>query len=130
MGALSGTAGSVVYTTGGTTAVGNLTEWRLDVSMSPQEITAFGDNWQKFLPSVRGATGTFQGNFDDTDATQTSLRNATLGGSAVALRLYVSGSKYFNVGTAYMTGMGPGISQMGKGDVQFSFQVSDAVSFV
>lgn len=130
MGALSGTAGSVVYTTGGTTAVGNLTEWRIDVAMSPQEITAFGDNWQKFLPSVRGATGTFQGNFDDTDTAQTSLRNAMLGGSAVALRLYVSNSKYFNVGTAYLSNMGPGISQMGKGDVQFSFTASDAVSFV
>lgn len=130
MAALSGTAGSVVYMTGGTTIIGNLTEWRLDVSMSPQEITAFGDNWQKFLPSVRGATGTFQGNFDNSDSAQTSLRNAALGGSAVALRLYVSGSNYFNVGTAYLNGMGPGISQMGKGDVQFSFTASDAVSFV
>lgn len=130
MAALSGTAGSVVYVTGGTTTVGNLTEWRLDVSMSPQEVTAFGDNWQKFLPSVRGATGTFQGNFDNSDAAQTSLRNAALGGSAVALRLYVAPSNYFNVGTAYLNGMGPGISQMGKGDVQFSFTASDAVSFV
>lgn len=130
MAALSGTAGSVAYLTGGTTVVGNLSEWRLDVAMSPQEITAFGDNWQKFLPSVRGATGTFQGNFDPTDTGQTSMRNAALGGSAVALRLYVSNTNYFNVGTAYLTGMGPGISQMGKGDTQFSFQVSDAVTFV
>ncbi len=107
-----------------------LTEWRLDVSMSPQEVTAFGDNWQEFLPSVRGATGTFQGNFVTDDAAQTSLQNAMLGGSAVALRLYMNGSKYFNIGTAYLNQMGPGISQMGKADVQFSFTASSAVTFV
>lgn len=127
---LSGTAGSVVYMTGGTTTVGELTEWRLDISMSPQEVTAFGDNWAEYVPSIRNATGTFQGNFVTDDSGQTSLQNAMLGGSAVALRLYVNASKYFNVGTAYLTNMGPGISQAGKAEVQFSFQNSAAVTFV
>jgi hypothetical protein len=130
MAALSGTAGSVVYMTGGTTNVGEIAEWRLDLSMSPQEVTSFGDNWQDYVPSVRNATGTFSGNFDTSDSAQTSLTNAMLGGSAVALRLYLSGTKYFNVGTAYLTGMAPGISQKGKGDIQWSFQNSAAVTLV
>ena len=36
----------------------------------------------------------------------------------------MSASKYFNVGTAYLTAMNPAISVAGKADVAFSFQVS------
>lgn len=130
MSALSGTAGSVVYMTGGTTVVGEISEWSLDLSHSPVDATAFGNDWAKYVPSIRNATGAFQGNFDSADSAQASLISAMLGGSAVAFRLYVSASKYFNVGTAYLTGMGPAISQTGKGDVAFSFQNSAEVTFV
>lgn len=127
---LSGTAGSVVYTTGGTTTVGEISEWSLDLSMSPVETTAFGDNWARYLPSIRNATGSFAGNFDPADAMQTNLVNAMLAGSAIALRLYVSGSKYFNLGTAYVTGLSPSISQAGKADVSYAFQNSGPATFV
>lgn len=130
MAALSGTAGSVVYMTGGTTTIGEMAEWALDLSHSPVETTAFGDNWAEYVPSIRNATGTFSGNFDSADTGQASMINAMLGGSAVALRLYVSGTKYFNVGTAYLTGMGPSISQTGKADTSFSFQNGAAVTLV
>lgn len=130
MAALSGTAGSVVYMTGGTTVVGEIAEWSLDLSHSPVDATAFGNNWAKYVPSIRNATGSFQGNFDSADSAQASLISAMLAGSAVAFRLYVSGTKYFNVGTAYLTGLGPAISQTGKGDAAFSFQNSAEVTFV
>ena len=84
---ISGTAGSVVYMTGGTTVVGEITEWNLDLSMSPVEVSAFGDNWKRSIPSIRAASGSFSGNFAGDDTAQTSLRNAMLGGSAIALRL-------------------------------------------
>lgn len=130
MALLSGTAGSVVYMTGGTTNVGGIAEWSLDLAHSPVEVTAFGNNWEKYVPSVRGATGRFMGNFDHADTAQGNLISAMLGGSAIALRLYLDGTKYFNIGTAYLSGMSPAISQKGKGDNAFSFQVSDAVTFV
>ena len=130
MAALSGTAGSVVYTTGGTTLVGEISEWRMDVTMAPVETTAFGQSWNTFIPSTRGATGSFSGNFDPNNAVQGSVISAMLGGSAIALRLYASNSKYFNIGTAYVNSMGPAISQKGKGDVQFGFTVSDALTLV
>lgn len=130
MAALSGTAGSVVYMTGGTTVVGEIAEWSLDINMSPVETTAFGDNWASYIPSIRNATGSFSGNFNHSDTAQSSLMNAMLGGSAVAFRLYVTSSKYFNIGTAYLTGMGPSISQTGKADTSFTFQNSAAVTFV
>lgn len=130
MAALSGTAGSVVYMTGGTTTVGEIAEWALDISHSPVDATAFGNDWAKYVPSIRNATGTFSGNFDHADSAQASLINAMLAGSVVAFRLYVAPTKYFNIGTAYLTGMGPSISQTGKGDTSYSFQNSAAVTFV
>lgn len=129
MAALSGTAGSVVYTTGGTTAAGEIAEWSLDLSHAPVETTAFGDTWERYVPSIRGATGSFAGNFDNSDTVQTNLRNAMLGGSALSLRCYVNGSNYFSIGTAYLTGMSPSISVDGKADVSYDFQVSGPVTF-
>ncbi len=128
MAALSGTAGSVVYTTGGDTTVGNISEWSLDLSHSPVEVTAFGDDWQLYVPSIRGATGSFSGNFDHADTPQTDLLDDVLDGTAFGLRLYMDASKYFLIGTAYITGMSPSTSQAGKSDISFDFQVSDAVT--
>lgn len=127
--ALSGTAGSVVLMPG-TVVIGEIAEWSLDINMSPVEATAFGNDWAKYVPSIRNATGSFSGNFSHTDAGQSSLLSAMLGGSAVAFRFYVDATKYFNIGTAYLTGMGPSISQTGKGDTSFTFQNSAAVTFV
>lgn len=129
MAALSGTSGSVVYTTGGTTAVGEIQEWSLDLSHSPVDVTAFGDVWERYIPSLRSATGSFSGNMDTGDAVQTSLRNTMLGGSALSLRLYVSPAAYFNVGTAYLTGQNAGVSVDGKVDTGYDFQVSGPVTF-
>ncbi len=129
MAALSGTAGSVVYMTGGTTAVGEIREWSLDLSHSPVDVTAFGDVWERYIPSLRSATGSFSGNMDTADTVQTSLRNTMLGGSALALRLYVSPTAYFAVGTAYLTGQNAGVSVDGKVDAGYDFQVSGPVTF-
>jgi hypothetical protein len=126
---ISGTAGSVVYMTGGTTVVGELSEWSLDLSMTTVETTAFGDGWKRAIPSFRSAGGSFSGSFAGDDTAQTSLRNAMLGGSAVALRLY-EGTAYWNIGTAYLTGNGRSISQSGKAETSFDFEPSGPVTYV
>ncbi len=130
MAALSGTAGSVVYTTGGNATVGNISEWSLDLSHSPVEVTAFGDDWQKYVPSIRGATGSFSGNFDHADTPQTDLLDDVLDGTVFGLRLYMDSAKYFLIATAYVTGISPSTSQSGKADVSVDFLVSDAVTWV
>jgi hypothetical protein len=129
MAALSGTAGSVMY--GGTsgTVVGEIREWNLDISHAPVEVTAFGDGWQEYVPSIRGATGSFSGNFDTSDTMQTNLRNSMLGGSVIALALRLNGSNAFTIGSAYLTRMSPAIAVDGKADTAFDFQVSGAVAF-
>ena len=126
---VSGTAGSVVYMTGGTTVVGEISEWSLDLAMSPVETTAFGDGWKRSIPSFRSGSGSFMGSHANDDTAQTSLRNAMLGGSAIALRLY-EGTAYWNVGTAYITGNGRSISQSGKAELSYDFEPSGPVTYV
>jgi hypothetical protein len=127
---MSGTAGSVVYMTGGTARVGGLAEWSMSINMSTVETTSFSDQFDTFVPSTRGASGSFTGSWDPTDSAQTSMVNASLGGSAVALRLYTNGSAYWNIGTAYLNSMETGISQKGKGDLSFNFTASGPVTLV
>jgi hypothetical protein len=129
MAAMSGTAGSVLYMTGGTTVVVGIAEWSIDIGMSPAEITAFGDSWQAILPSVREFSGSFSGN-SDSDTSQATLRNAMLGGSVVALRLHDTVSTYWNVATCYLTGQNNTISVKGKGDRGWDFQGSGALTYV
>lgn len=120
MAAYSGTAGSVVIVAGGTAAVGEIAEWSADITMDPVETTAFGDNWREFVPSVRGVTGSFAGNWDGADAFQGTVNSYLLAGSALTLRLYQNATKYYS-GSAYITGQSPSISQTGKGDTSFTF---------
>ena len=130
MAALSGTASSVVYVTGGTTLVGGIGEWSFNVSHSPVETTAFGEEWRAYIPSIRDATFSFSGFANSGDAGQTSMKNAFLGGSACAFRLYDSPTTYWNVGTAYFESMGPSISFDGRAEVSYSARVSGPVTFV
>ena len=129
MAALSGTAGSVVYTTSGTTLIVGMREWSLDFSMDPPDVSRFGVAWRVFIQGIREYSGSF-GGLVDTDASYVTLRNAALGGSVVALRLYEGTSTYWNIGTAYLTGMSPSTSYEGAAEVSFDFQGSDALTYV
>lgn len=120
MAALSGTAGSVAWTTSGTASFGEITEWSLAINMDPVETTSFGDSWADFVASIRTATGSFTGNFDRNDTAQGSAIAYALAGSAVNLRLY-AGTSYFG-GSAYITGLEPAITIAGKADVAYNFQ--------
>ena len=129
MAAFSGTAGSVTCHTGGTILSAGISEWSLDGSMSPVETTEFGQTWDTFVPSVRNATGSFSGNKEQADTGQTALMNSFLGGSAIILRLYEDATKYWLVGTAYITGMSPTTSVKGKGEISFNWQASGPVTY-
>lgn len=129
MAPLSGTAGSVVYMTGGTTNIVGIGEWSLDIGMDTVETTDFGDQWRERIAGLRQFSGSFGGRADN-DASQTTLRNAMLGGSAVALRLYDSGTTYYNVASAYLTGLSPSITMDGRGDVSYNFEGSGSLTYV
>jgi len=128
--ALSGTAGSVVYTSGGTALVGSIKEWSLALSHNPVETTAFNEDWQTYIPSIRGATGSFSGNYDASDTVQNNLRSAMFGGSAISLQMYVGSVSYFNAGTVYLTGNNPAVSDDGIVETAFDFTVSGPLTFI
>lgn len=129
--AISGTAGNVIVYNGTVpTVVAEIAEWSLDISHSPVESTAFGDNWADYVPSIRNATGSFQGNHAGGDTGQGYLRNAILDATAVQMDLMLDGSVGYSITKAYITSMGPAISQTGKADTSFNFQNSGPVTYI
>ncbi len=133
MAAKSGLFGSAVITSAGTvpgtaTIVG-IGEWSISIDHPIVEITAFGDAWQRYLPSIRGWSGSFSGN-TDTDTSQTTLKNAVLGGSVIAMRLYDSATTYWSGTAGYITGNEHSISYDGKGDSGWDFTGDGALAYV
>lgn len=129
MAGVSGTFGSVVLTTGGTTLVEGIGEWSLDIAMTSNEVSEFGDVWTQKVAGMRDATGSFSGNGVPSGTTQATLRSAMIGGSVISLRLYETADYYWTVGSAYLTGMGRAISTQGKLDATYNFESNGAVTY-
>lgn len=127
MAVYSGTAGSMRI---GTVTTNEIKEWSLDLGQNVVDVTTFSEAWERKIAGIRNASGTFSGNFDDSDTNQTAIMNALLNGTALNLRCYVNSTKYFNVGTAFVTGMSPSTSYDGAAQVSFNFTVSGPVTFV
>lgn len=125
MAAFSGTAGSVAMAT---QVLASVSEWSLDLSMAPAEITAFGENWDGYVPSVKNATGTFMVN-TDTEQTAGYIRPRVAFLDNVSYTIYLAdvdaGSKWA-ITSSNITGMSPAISVKGKGEVSYSFTGSVA----
>lgn len=121
MAAFSGTAGSVVF---GTAVVDLIKEWAIDFSMSPSETTVFAETWDTFQPGVRTVTGSFSGfkQFGVAGPVQNTALNAFLAGSVVALDLYETASKYWDIQQATFTGFSENVSVKGVAEVSFNFQ--------
>lgn len=129
-GPYSGTAGSVVLVSGGTTLVGWVTEWSLDKSLETVDTTSFGNNNRTRIPSIKDATGSFTGSFDDSDTAQSALITAFENGTFVGLRLYVGTAKYFNIGSAVITGYNPTMAVDGKADIEYTFESNGSSALV
>jgi len=129
-GPYSGTAGSVVLVSGGTTLVGWVTEWSLDKSLETVDTTSFGNNNRTRIPSIKDATGSFTGSFDDSDTAQSALITAFENGTFVGLRLYVGTAKYFNIGSAVITGYNPTMAVDGKADIEYAFESNGSSALV
>jgi hypothetical protein len=127
MGALSGTAGSVVYFAGSDALLGEIREWSLDLSATPVDVTAFGDGAGRYVPNLNRATGSFSGNLDPDNAVQGSVRSDFLNGANVRLLLYHSGTDYVDAIRAHVTGLSPAIGVDGKATVEYEFQVTGLI---
>lgn len=123
----SGTAATLKI---GTVTTNEIKEWSLDLGHNLVDVTAFSDEWVENIAGIRNASGSFSGNFDGSDTNQTAILNALLNGTALNVRCYVNSTKYFNVGTAFITGMNPSTSYDGAAQVTYNFTASGAVTFV
>lgn len=121
MAVLSGTAGSVVY--GGTagTIILGLKTWSLDVAAAELDASNFGSTWRLTDSGIKEWSGSFEGNYDDTDAQQTTLwTNLTTG--VKSLVQFVMGTADYFYGTVVMTGHSPSQSFDGLGAAGWTFK--------
>lgn len=130
-GPYSGTAGSVVINLGtaGTPLVGWITEWSLDKTRSTVETTSFGQDNATVIGGIKSASGSFSGSFDNNDTGQTALLTAFENGEYVGLRLYVSNTGYFNIGSALITNYSPTTTADGKADISYDFEANGSSAF-
>ena len=79
---------------------------------------------------IRWREGTAEGNWAvDTDSNgQAALQAALLGGTEVALKLYVDDTHYYS-GQAFVSNMSTGVEAAGKVEVSFDFTFNGEVSY-
>ncbi len=94
------------------------------------DTTSFGDNNRLRIPSIKDATGSFTGSFADDDTAQSSIITAFENGTFVGLRLYVGTAKYFNIGSAVITGYNPTMAVDGKADIEYTFEANGSSALV
>lgn len=126
--AVSGTAGSVAVVSGGTTVIGSVKEWSLDIAHNTPETTAFGDSWRTYIAGIREFSGSLSLNVDPADAAQTTVRNAILNGSAAFTFRFYAGTNYY-AGSALVSGISPSLGFDGVWENSADIQGSGALSY-
>lgn len=121
MGVISGTQGSVTY--GGTagTIVGGIKTWNLDVAAAELDASNFGSTWRLTDSGIKEWSGSFEGNYDDTDAQQTTMWTNLIGGVKAVMLFGMGTADYFH-GTAVITGHSPSQSFDGLGAAGWNFK--------
>lgn len=125
---VSGTAGSVVYVSGGTTAVVGVHEWSLDVGQDTPETTAFGDQWRTYVAGIREWSGSFGMHGDPIAASQSFVQNLQLGGSAALTFRFYMGTNFYS-GSAMVSGHSPEVAYDGIFEDSFDLQGSGPLTF-
>ena len=79
------------------TAIGNLDNASLTVTMDTAESTSLGDSWKKYLSLAKGWQLTISAKYDNTDDAATSLRTEFVSGDCVvtSVTMYETASCYF-----------------------------------
>lgn len=126
MAAISGTEGAVQFinssSTTGLNAVGDLTQWQLNIDAGLIDTNAFGSTWRQAIPGLRGGSGSFQGfwSVDQSTAGQFHIQSAILNGTLSHIDLVVhttSTNVHGYEGDAYL------------GRLQIGAQVDNAIGF-
>lgn len=100
-----GSAGKVYF---GTPQCLNIGSWKLDIEIKDEDISAFGDDWDKFDIIGAGASFSFEGQYNPDDTGVAALETAVLGvtTSHGAVKLYQDATKYFYMADAIISKYG------------------------
>ena len=107
----------------GSDAVGEVTNFSLEVTAETVECTAMGQDYRKYVSSYINWSGSVDVNWDPDDTGQTAL----VVGSSVALSLYPEGDDTGDTeysGNAIVTGFSRSAAFDGKVEANISFQGS------
>ena len=114
----------------GSSKVGYIDNFSVNIDMGTEEISALGEDWKSYLATAKGWSGSFSGTFDygDTNGQKALVDNLVSGtGASVTLNLKVSEALTLT-GTAFLTGIGVSGSHGGKIAGSFNFQGSGAIA--
>lgn len=86
------------------TALALVESWEMSIGASNDDITAMDSGgWRQRTPGIFEATGRVTLRNNDDDTVHTHMRARTLGGTAMALRLYENGTAgHYYSGSAFM----------------------------
>lgn len=108
----------------GTSTVGEMSEWTLDVSADISDTSAFGDEWKKKTALQKDWTGSCTGRLDPADTGQVALAI----GAEVNLEFYIDATKKF-VGAAIVESISRSAAVAGVIEVTFNFTGNGALSY-
>jgi len=122
MAVLKGYSGNIKV---GTTTIGEMGDWSLDVNIDIADTSAFGDEWKKKTGTQKDWSGSCVGRLDPNDAGQSQL---TIGAD-VAMRFYEDNSHYYS-GNAIVESISRSATVGGVLEVTFNFAGNGELSHV
>ncbi len=124
--AIAGKGGSAKW---GTTSIGAIAEWKLDIDVDMLDVTTMDSNgWKEFLDGLKEWSGNVNVKFDTTDAGQTAMRTAVLGGVSAAIELSLDATHKFS-GTSYLKKASTGAKVSDAEEFDFEFQGTGALDY-
>ncbi len=121
MAVLKGYSGNIKS---GTTTIGEMSDWSLDVNADIVDTSAFGDEWKKKTATQKDWSGSCSGRLYPADAGQTAL---TIGAD-VTMRFYVDSSHYYS-GAGIVESISRSASVGGVIEVTFNFTGNGELSY-
>jgi predicted secreted protein len=114
----------------GAAVVLNISSWSLELGTDTLDVTAFGDDWKKFIAGLKEWSASAEGFFSvHTDATgQKALQDAFLAGTEVAIKLNVNNTNYYS-GNAYISGLSVEDPVDDTVSISFEFQGTGALTY-
>ena len=109
----------------GTTTVGEISEWTLDVSADIVDTSAFGDEWKNKTATQKDWTGSITGRLDTSDTGQSAL----IIGADITANFYVDATHYYS-GAGVVESISRSAAVADVITVTFNFTGNGALTYV